>query len=421
MNGAVIPVGLTTTITRTVARLLLPAALLLVWPAGGLASSTRINSLGGFGGFFEDNNNVLRWYGSLGDYPDLAVIETGHFDLTNGYDDDWGKTVSGPGGGIHARFDEAGSWGTGGLYFHGRADDSDPGSLHRSYLGGSVTALYSREIAGISGGLMFRHTADTEFQGPDNSPIPIETSYERSQDDFGLGVRMDLSDKAYLDVAADVRHISDTAYGYDPVHLDWNVGALDSWNNYGLRARAFIGLNDRLALAPLVEYIGEDFTGTSYADVGLYAETSDNKGSMIRFGAGLNFFVDADNFLLFSAEYLDGQVDHTIRNLDGDIDDFWREDYTVLLMRLAFETRLAHWITVRASSGYEHMDNQGDLSNPSTGEHIPLGLGVGLHLGSLALDLALTDREPQGLSCYSATLQEVESSTWLSITLSYGF
>ena len=409
------------TSTRAALRLLFPAALLLVWPAGGLASSSRINSLGGSGEFFEDDNNVLRWCGSLGDYPDLAIIETGHFDLTNGYDDDWGKSVSGPGGGIHARFDQAGRWGTGGLYFHGLADDSDPGSLHRSYLVGSVTALYSREVAGVSGGLMFRHTADTEFQSESPVPFRIENGYERSRDDLGLGARLDLAGNAYLDVAADIRHICDRAYGYDPIHLDWDTGDLDSWNNYGLRARAFIGLNDRLALVPLGEYIGEDFTGTSYAEAGLSRETSDNKGRMIRVGAGLNFFVDADNFLLFSAEYLDGKVDHTIRDLDGAVDDFWREDYMVLLMRLAFETRLAHWITVRASSGYEHLDNQGDLPNPSTGEHIPLGLGVGLHLGNLALDLALTDREPRRLSRYSATLAKVESSTWLSITLGYGF
>ncbi len=421
-DGALNPLRFPTTSTKIATRLLFPAVLLLVWPAGGLASSTRIGSLGGSGGFFEDDNNVLRWYGSLGDYPDLAIIETGHFDLTNGYDDDWGKSVSGPGGGVHARFDEAGRWGTGALYFHGRADDSDPGSLHRSYLGGSVTALYSREVAGVSGALMFRHTADTDFRADFHNTTHIENGYERSRDDLGLGARMDLSDNAYLDIAADVRHISDRAYGYDPTNLDWDTGIMDSWNNYGLRARAFIGLNDRLALAPLGEYISEDFTGTSLAGAGLLRETSDNKGRMIRLGAGLNFFVDADNFLLFSAEYVDGKVDHTVRDLEGAVDYFWREDYTILLMRLAFETRLAHWITVRASSGYEHVDNQGDLSNnPPPGEHIPLGLGVGLHLGSLALDLALTDREPRGLSRYSATLPVVESSTWLSITLSYGF
>jgi len=408
--------------TRIAARLLVPVALLLLWPADGLATSTRINSLGGSGGFFEDDNNVLRWCGTLGDYPDLAIIETGHFDLTNGYDDDWGKTVSGPGGGVHVRFDKAGRWGTGGLYFHGQADDSDPGSLHRGYLGGSVTALYSREIAGISGGFMFRHTADTEFQSINDELIHIENGYERSRDDLGLGARINLSDNAYLDVAADVRHISDRAYGYDPTNLEWDTGEFDSWNNYGLRARAFIGLNDRLALAPLVEYISEDYTGTTFAGAGLWRESSDNKGRMIRFGAGLNFFVNADNFLLFSTEYIDGQVDHTIHNLDGDIDYFGQEDYTVLLMRLAFETRLAHWITVRASSGYEHVNNQGDLpNNPPPGEHIPLGLGVGLHLGTLALDLALTDREPRGLSRYSPALPVVDSSTWLSITLSYGF
>jgi hypothetical protein len=401
--------------------LLILPALLLVWPEGSLATSTRINSLGGSGGFFEDNHNVLRWSGSLGDYPDLAIIETGHFDLTHGYDDDWGKSVSGPGGGVHARFDKAGRWGTGGLYFHGSADDSDPGSLHRSYLGGSVTALYSREVAGVSGALIFRHTADTDFKSNLVKPVPIEIGYERSRDDIGLGARLDLSEKAYLDLAGDIRHISDRAYGSDPNNLNWDTGDLDSWNNFGLRTRAFIGLNDRLALAPLLEYISEDFTSTSFAGTGLLRETSNNSGRLVRLGAGLNFFVNADNFLLFSTEYLDGKVDHTISDLDGAVDHFWQEDYSVLLMRLAFETRLAHWITVRASSGYEHVDNRGTLPNPPTGEHIPLGLGVGLHLGSLAMDLALTDREPQGLSRYSATLPGVESATWLSITLSYGF
>ncbi len=415
-------VNLVPTLSKFASRLLLTAAVaLVVWPAEGQASSTRINGLGGSGGFFEDFHNVLRWYGSLGDYPDLAIIESGHFDLTDGYDDDWGKTVSGPGGGVHARFDQAGRWGTGGLYFHGRADDSDPGSLHRGYMGGSVTALYSRDIAGVSAGIMFRHTADTEYQSLSSSTLRIDHNFERSRDDIGLGARLDLSSRAYLDLAGDIRHIQDRAYGYNPTDLDWDTGNLDSWNNYGLRARAFIGLNDRLALIPLAEYIQEDFTGTSLIGAGLSQETSDNNGHLFRFGAGLNFFVDADNLLLFSTEYLEGKNDHTIRDLDGVTNLFLQEDYSVLLMRLAFETRLAHWITVRASTGYEHMDNQGDLPNPPTGEHIPLGLGAGLHVGSLVLDLALTDREPQGVSRYSATLPAVESSTWLSVTLSYGF
>jgi hypothetical protein len=395
--------------------------LLLVWPTIAAASTTRINSLGGSGSFFEDDHNVLRWCGSLGDYPDLAIIETGHFDLTNGYDDDWGKTVSGPGGGVHARFDEAGRWGTGGLYFHGQADDSDPGSLHRSQLEGSVTGLYAREIAGVSAGLFLRHTVDTDFRY-NNPAIPShDVVFERGRSDIGLGARFDIATNAYCDLAGEIRHISERAYLDDPVAFGWDTGSFDSWSNYGLRGRAFIGLGDRLALTPLLEYISEDFTGTSFAGAGLAGETSDNAGRLFRIGAGLNFFVDADNLLLFSTEFIDGRMDHTIYDLDRNPDDFWQEDYTVFLMRLAFETRLAHWVTVRASTGYENLDNRGDLPNPASGAHIPLGLGVGLHVGSLVLDLALTDREPRGLSRYSATLPAVESSTWLSMTLSYGF
>lgn len=405
---------------RPVPWLLLTVALVSL-PISGLATSTRIHSLGGSGGYFEDNHNILRWYGSLGDYPDLAVIETGHFDLTDGYDDDWGQTVSGPGGGVTVKFDQAGRWGTGGLYFHGQASDSDPGSLHRDYLGGSITALYSRDIAGVSGTLMYRHAGDSGSPSTDYASVSTGTVYERSRDDIGLGARLDISSQAYLDLAGDIRHISNQASGSLTAYDSWDTGPLDSWANFGLRARAFIGLNDRLALVPLAEYVSEDFTGTSFAGVNLGPATSDNKGHLVRLGAGLDFFVNADNLLLFSTEYLDGQVDHRIDDLQGEALDYWQEDYSVWLMILAFETRLAHWITVRASTGYEHIDNRGDVPNPATGEHIPLGLGLGLHVGTLALDLALTDRQPQGLSRYSATLAAEESSTWLSLTMSYGF
>jgi len=365
--------------------------------------------------------NVLRWYGSLTDYPDLAVIETGHFDLTDRYDDQWGKTVSGPGGGINVQFDEAGRWGTGGLYFNGRSDDSDPGSLHRSFLASSVSILYARNFVGVSGAVMYRHTADTEFRSGDQLALPFSSTFERSREDIGLGARFDVSEKAYLDVAGDIRYLSERASGSATPDITWDTGPLGSWDNFGLRARAFVALNDRVALVPLLEYISEDFTGTTFAGAGLLGETSDNQGQMVRFGAGLDFFPDTDNFLLFSLEYLDGQVDHAINDLAGDLDAAWQEDYSVFLMRLAFESHLAHWVTVRASAGYESLDNRGDVDQPESDEHIPLGLGIGLHTGSVVLDLGLTDREPQGLSRFSAALAGVESSTWLSITLGYGF
>jgi hypothetical protein len=410
-----------TTSTHLACLLALSAVLVLAPCHDAAASTARIHSLGGDGSYLEDYRNVLRWCGSLVDYPDIAVIETGHFDLTNGYDDEWGKSVSGPGGAIHARFDEAGRWGTGALYFHGNADDSDPGSLHRGYLGSSLTAMYGRNIAGVSGALFYRHSADTDFETVSTSQVPYPVSYDRGRDDIGLGVRVNLSGSAYLDLAGDVRHLSDRAGGSGPGGTTWDTGQQSSWNNYGLRARAFIALGDRLALVPLVEYISEDFTGTSYAGAALLQETSDNVGDFLRMGAGLNYFIDTDNLLLFSLDFQDGQVDHTIRNLDGEVDDTWREDYSAFLILLAFESRLAHWVTFRASSGYEHLDNNGDLPNPPTGDHIPLGLGLGFHLGSIALDLALTDREPRPVSRYSATLPAEESSTWLTITLSYGF
>ena len=100
----------------------LPALVLAIgafFPESGVATTGRIQALGGNGTFFEDEANVLRWYGSLGDYPDLAVLESGGFNLDSGYHNQDMELLSGPGGGVHHSLGEEGRWGTAALYFHG--------------------------------------------------------------------------------------------------------------------------------------------------------------------------------------------------------------------------------------------------------------------------------------------------------------
>ncbi len=48
------------------------------------ATTARVTSLGG-GDFLEDDHNVQRWYGSLSDYPNLFLLEAGHFTLPEGW------------------------------------------------------------------------------------------------------------------------------------------------------------------------------------------------------------------------------------------------------------------------------------------------------------------------------------------------
>ena len=75
----------------------------LICATEAVATSSRIRSLGGSGGYFEDDNNVLRWYGSLPEYGNLAVVELGTFDLDADNYEPWDGLVSGQGGGFHVR------------------------------------------------------------------------------------------------------------------------------------------------------------------------------------------------------------------------------------------------------------------------------------------------------------------------------
>jgi hypothetical protein len=402
------------------------AALLVVAAGCAMAVSargtpTRVQSLGGGGDYFEDDGNVLRWYGSLGDYPNLVVLGSGHFNPVNGYEDEDGKKLSGPGAGVHVRFGPTGRWGTGGLYVHAQGDDSDPGSLHREYLTGSFSGLYCVPLGPVQVGLMARRTDETEFQGADGELIALRFGYERTRTDLGLGVRFDLSDRAYVDLAGDVRNIKDSAWGSDPLNSSWQTEEFDSWDNFGLRARGFVAVGERWVLAPLLEYVSEDFTGTGLASGSLYRETSDNDGRLFRGGAALEYYPDADAFLLLSLEFLDGRIDHQLRELDGTPTALWVEDYRIFSIRVAYEVRVAFWMTLRAASGYEHIDNAGTFFLPRTGGAFPLSLGAGMNLKSLTLDLALTDREPQGLSRYAPDLGSVPDSNWLSLTLGFEF
>ena len=187
------------------------------WPPG-LASSTRIGSLGGSGGFFEDHHNVLRWCGSLVDYPDLAVIETGHFDLTNGYDDDWGKSVSGPGRRRTRPVRPGRTLG------HRRASTSTAApttAIPAACIAATWAAAFDRPLR-PGHRRRFRHPLLPPYR---RHGFPVRSTRPRSHSSpatTGPGTtsasgRGSISpEKAYLDLAGDIRHICDRASGYDP-------------------------------------------------------------------------------------------------------------------------------------------------------------------------------------------------------------
>ena len=377
------------------------------------ATTARLYSLGG-GDFIEDAHNVQRWYGSLGDYPNLLTLESGHFTLPEGWHDSDAHRVSGPGLGLHLALDKKRSWGTIGFFLSGQGDDLDPGSANRDGLGTTWSAMWTRRLGPVQPTLMVRHGQDT---GEDIIPAPgsasLERSWDRSRTEYGLGVRWDLSEGAYLDLAGELREHHEQTNVADP---DFTVTgpAVSSTGSVGLRSRAFVRLTPSLALVPLVEYLHEDrptFAFSPFATTGLNAR-------LLKIGTGLNWYPDADHFLVLSLDYINGDVDYWKTPLDKTTID--SRSWSSLSLTMGFESRFQYWLTFRGSLRYEPVNLAETSANtPDDFDTFMVNLGAALQLGNYELDLALTDQEPRSVAGYYGNSLFGNPTTWLTLSFLY--
>ncbi len=399
-----------------------PASVLvaLVWAATLLsvppaqATTARMASLGG-GDFIEDDHNVQRWYGSLGDYPDLLLVEGGHFTLPAGWHDNNGQRISGPGLGLHLGLDAAGRWGTAALFLNDQGDDVDPGSLARDHMGTTWAALWSRSFGAVQPTLILR-------RGTDNGEATVNTdglirSWDRSRTEVGLGLRWDVSDGTYLDLAGEVRRHREQTTVHD-TELTVAGPTHGSDGSFGLRARAFIRLNPTMALVPLVEYLREDRPLSAQSPI----INTNLDGHLVKLGTGLNWYPDPDHFLVLGVDYLHGEADffETPSGSDPILDSAPRWDS--LSLTLGFESRFQYWLTFRGSLRYEPVDlNETDTVGPddiaADFATFRVNLGAAIQLGNYDLDLALTDQEPGSVAGYYGHSLFDNPDNWLTMTL----
>ncbi len=347
-----------------------------------LATTSRINSLGGGNGdYFEDDANVMRWYGSLTDYPDQVVLQSGNFNIPDGYwKTSWLKGGM-PGVGVHLGLGETNRLGTAAVYIQHSADDRML-SLFNNDLQGSLSMMYSLDFGPLTGSLLYR------FNG---WKADHDHSIQYRVHTLGAGVRMDLGSTAYLDLAGELRstHLEGTSPPSD--------FSPDSNNNFGLRGRAFIALGPRTALVPLVDFTHDDRNDTY--NLGSPNEAFRQKGHLVCLGLGLNHYPDTDHLLLLNAEYLDGMRKETSSYSLLE----WEQNWTALTLRAGFESRIASWLTTRGSMAFvdysidDDWQSQFDPYFLETEEDpiLRLNLGAAFHLGPADLDLAFGERYPE--------------------------
>ncbi len=354
------------------------------------ASGARLFALGGDGAFVEDAVNGRVWFGSLVDHGGWLAVQSGPFTGEQGYARDPGtlRRASGPAVGLHLPVGRDGRHGTFALWHDGRADGGGAGELADDRLEGAWQVMFARDLGAGTWGLSLRHA------GVDDKRT-AGLHRKATRDEFGLGVRIDVTPRAYLDLAGDAVRLADET-ALDPALPDERSAA----DCYGLRARAFVQAGGRLVLVPVLEHRQErrDWNPLGGADR--------RSHRLWRAGGGLTWLPDPDRLVLLAADWRETRVRDDGAGL--------RAITQVLALRLAAEARVDALFSLRASVAWRTGDTGADPA-------VRAGVGLSAHLGAADLDLALATAAPVNPGSRLEPWSGREDSSWMSAGLSWWF
>ncbi len=363
-------------------------------PAG--ATSSRVRSLGGGGDYLEDLDNVLRWYGSLASYRDLALLELGRLvedDPTIGSS----PRAHEQGIGAHVQLAADGGLGVVGLYL------SADGESGRRPAGRVL--MYGRAWPRWQAALLLGLT-HASAEGEGTSERAVDTV-------LGVGARWELGEAAFLDLAGDWR-LSARRQRLDVLTLDER-----DQGSFGVRSRLFWSPRPSLFLVPVCGYARDDFW-----ELGVGALPPRRLDAwQWRGGLGLLLLPDDDLLASLVAELRIGRWrrDDPFAPSDGSSANPAARFQEVAL-RMGLEARVRSWLTLRggavsAPGGHRRADDPyWERSDP-----FQLTLGLGLHLGPLDADLLLDQNAPFNFGSLLTNAGGVESSTFSSISIIYAF
>ncbi len=397
-------------------RFALSAVVLLLAAAPASATLTRVRAMGGGLSYLEDDAGATVWYAALLDYPDQAVLDLG--DLDHDASGSFNRSTTGTAGGFHARLDEAGRWGTVGIYVQ---EDLPAGAP-----GGAITLLGARGFGALSLGL--QASFSSHYDG-DNSTETYGHGESLYIHRYGAAARWDVSDGVYGDIAGELVNVQSS----DVEEYLWTLPYEDSWSTWSVRTRWFVALSEQTVWVPVFDFRRDD--RTVYSDI--LAAPADQNAWQTRLGTGFNILPDSDNLVVVSGELRWGREHHA--RLDGaswicEYDDT-NTEYFEVHTRVGLESRVLPWLTVRGALQYvrhqqERWTDRGAayLDGPDrwTARNditvlTPITLGVGLHAGPFQADLVLNARwsETYGTVPFGPAPQTL--GTYTGITLGYRF
>jgi hypothetical protein len=429
-----------------------------------LATDARQTALGNVGNYIEDDYNIFTWYGTLPTYSNTVWIGL-TYDSYYYYPDLGAPPAMGSGYqpyiGASYALGTDGKYGTLAMFFNYYGVPLNYMNEGWDYYGDPYTSslyskwnvLYGYAMDKLSFGLYFsRSDQSTEYDQHYKYVTPDTTEwydYSNAQayTTVGAGVRFDIGEKMYADLAFDYSWASMTLdqrnYNYYSQYYGYGEITADANKMMDFRGRAFYEWNDMITLVPYVEFGTFDFSlkGDSMkvwnrpftTDTLDWKDTNYGvKGTMIMFGLGANVKVNENNLLVFAVEPYGY---YKLEQSDPPAADFVRQDRyyypyydedpyswgvkhentsTALpVFHLALETDVRDWLTFRIGGekgfykdeyktsyksqyGTDPVDDieTGTETDTYTGSWFSYWMGLGFHVGDFDIDAVVNNNLP---------------------------
>jgi hypothetical protein len=388
-----------------ISRVLIVSLLVVIMAVPALATTTRVRALADASSYLNDDSDVFRWYGTLPSYSKIVMAEAGQAFGTGGssvttsfqalgFTHDWGEDHW------------LGTWGVflltnnvedGSFYFFNplATPGTTPGTSLPTVPTTKFVLTWGQEIEDLFAfGLQFTRSE----RSVENEPAAVG-DIKSSFTTFGGGIRIDVGDDAYADVAVTYGTAGgDATVAPTPPATTPQTG--DLWANstsFDVEGRLFWEWMDDVTVVGVAQFTSFDFL----TELQNLSTTTNGgaKGTNLLFGGSLNMDVNTNNLLIFATEveFFSWEPSKIIST------DFTNPNEitaTVLpTFRIALESDINSWLTTRVGARKSMTKTEtkfatatGDrtittTASTSPGSDFEWSLGAGFHVGDWDVDV----------------------------------
>jgi len=356
-------------------------------------TTARVRTLAESGDYLNDDSNVFRWYATLPSYSNLVMAEVGTYQ---------GYTAFHQALGITHACGEDGKYGTWAVFLMDNLMDNSFYTVtpYASYNmlqtplpfdmfpTNKFAIQWGKEFESLALGLGFtRSDMSSEYTDA------IDQKLQSSFTSFGGGIRGDLGDAAYADLAVTVGIIGgEIDMGDGSGKLDF-----DKKTAFDVGARMFYEWKDYATLVPLVNFQMLEFAWNLPEGYVLDEDGHGDKVNNFSIGLMLNMDVNTNNMIIFGVEFQRMKWEPSIADTAADAFKEYTETH-LPTFRLALESDVKPWLTARVGAK-KHLIKEkykwvGGDEETYTDSYFDWYLGCGFHIAEFDVDCELGPEAP---------------------------